>query len=213
VTRVVTHAGRRTSVRLEPVFWRALARLAARQGLRVGPFIGQVADSATSGNLTARLRALCMLAAERDRAARSAAGDRSALWRVVEAAPTPALLLGPETEILDANPAFDGWLAGARVRDLPLADVFRIRSALPFREVWRELHARRRAVTGIGLLRIAEGRVTAAEGTIVPLGAAGDADRTAAIAWISVRGAKAQRSGAAAPARQPSTTTSAESDG
>lgn len=213
VTRVVTHAGRRTSVRLEPVFWRALARLAARQGLRVGPFIGQVADSATSGNLTARLRALCMLEAERDRAARSAAGDRSALWRVVEAAPTPALLLGPETEILDCNPAFDAWLAGARVRDLPLAEVFRIRSARPFREVWQDLHPRGRAVTGIGLLRIAEGRVTAAEGTIVPLDAAGDSHRTAAIAWISLRGTKAQRSGAAVPARQPSTTTSAESGG
>jgi hypothetical protein len=99
------------------------------------------------------------------------------------------------------------------VRDLPLAEVFRIRTARPFREVWRELHARGRAATGIGLLRIAEGRVTAAEGTIVPLDAAGDTDRTAAIAWISLRGAKAQRSGAASPARQPSTTTSAESGG
>jgi len=210
-TRVVTHEGRRTSVRLEPVFWRALARIARRQGVRVGPLIGRIGER-HRGNLTARLRALCMLDAERRIAAAQADDSPASLLRVVRAAPVPALFIGPETQILDANAAFDGWLGTDTVRGLDLGELFQIRTAPRFRDIWAAVQRSGRPVGGIGLLYIAEGRVTAAEATLVPLPAAGD-DGSSAIVWISTRGHRARKPARGAPDAQPSSSTKDASGG
>ena len=57
VSRNVTVAGRRTSIRLEPVMWRALEQISARQGISVFEFCTRVQERRPGGNLTAGVRA------------------------------------------------------------------------------------------------------------------------------------------------------------
>jgi predicted DNA-binding ribbon-helix-helix protein len=57
VSRNVTVAGRRTSIRLEPVMWRALEQISARQNISVFEFCTRVHERRLGGNLTAGVRA------------------------------------------------------------------------------------------------------------------------------------------------------------
>lgn len=212
-TRVVTHEGRRTSVRLEPVFWRALTRMARMDGVRVGNLIGRIAQGYGGRNLTAHLRALCMLDAERRLASAPEGAGGEAILPVVRWAPTPALLLGADAEILEENAAFDVWLEAPKVRGLYLGEAFRIRAARPFRELWRSVQESGRPVGGIGLLRISQGRVTAAEGTIVPFGPPAGGAGTPAVVWISARGSRGRQEPRGGPRAHPSTSTSEVSGG
>lgn len=212
-TRVVTHAGQRTSVRLEPVFWRNLRRMAHREGLRVGNLIGRVRATSDSGNLTARLRALCMLEAEQLLASAKIDATPASLLRVVDTSPSPALLLGPDTEIVNTNTAFDSWLSPTRMRGLYLAEAFNIRTSRSFRDVWSGLRRSSEPVAGIGLLHISQGRVTAAEATFVPLTTSDFDTGLAAVVWITTRGSKSRKGDQTRPPSQPSTNTSDVSGG
>ncbi len=55
IKRSVRIAGHSTSISLEPVFWRELEDLAARQGCTLGELIARV-DAGRSGNLSSTLR-------------------------------------------------------------------------------------------------------------------------------------------------------------
>ena len=57
VSRNVTVAGKRTSVRLEPVMWRALEQISARQNISVYEFCTRVRQKREGGNFTAGIRA------------------------------------------------------------------------------------------------------------------------------------------------------------
>jgi predicted DNA-binding ribbon-helix-helix protein len=190
-TRVVTHEGQRTSVRLEPAFWRVLEEMAADQGVRVGRLIGRLADGRPTGNLTAHLRTVCLLEAQR----RRATGQLDDRWgdvsKLIHWAPTPALIAAGDTTILDQNPALDTWLGQPSLIGLTLTDAFRVRSRKPLRELWTTMQESGRPIAGLGLVRISAGRVQAAEATVVPTDRA--ADTRPAVVWLAVRGSRVTR--------------------
>ncbi|MFZ5609539.1 MAG: ribbon-helix-helix domain-containing protein [Pseudomonadota bacterium] len=55
VKRSVTIAGHRTSLSLEPVFWAALKRAAAEEGMSINALIAHI-DSGRPGNLSSAVR-------------------------------------------------------------------------------------------------------------------------------------------------------------
>lgn len=167
-TRVVTHCGRRTSVRLEPLFWTVLERMAADQGVRVGTLIGRLSENRGGGNLTAHLRAVCLLDAERRNAARWIDSRAAETGKLVQWAPSPALIVADDTTILDQNLALDSWLGQPSLIGQRLADAFRVRTRKPLRELWAAMKSSGRPIAGLGVVRISAGRVQAAEATVVP---------------------------------------------
>jgi predicted DNA-binding ribbon-helix-helix protein len=202
-TRVVTHRGRRTSVRLEPVFWTVLERMAAAQGVRVGTLVGRLAESHAGGNLTAHLRTVCLLDAER-RAADGWSDARAAgPGRLVQWAPSPALIVAGDTTILDQNTALERWLGQPSLIGQRLAEAFRVRTRKPLRELWAAMQSTGRPIAGLGVVRISAGRVQAAEATVVPTrpgtpaqddAQAGPAPQAgSAVVWLAVRGSRAAR--------------------
>ena len=48
-------AGHKTSISLEPEFWRALPRIAQRRGVSAGALVGEI-DQSRSGNLSSAIR-------------------------------------------------------------------------------------------------------------------------------------------------------------
>ncbi len=57
VSRNVRVVGRRTSVRLEPVMWQAMADISAREGITIFDFCSRARDARRGLNLTASIRA------------------------------------------------------------------------------------------------------------------------------------------------------------
>ena len=52
--------GHRTSIRLEPEMWSALAEIAATEGLRVNELVSKIANRARIGSLTSAVRVFIM---------------------------------------------------------------------------------------------------------------------------------------------------------
>ena len=74
ISRNITIAGRRTSVRLEPAMWEALHDICLREGLTVNEMCSRVAERRHGTSLTAALRVSILTyfrAATRDHEARS----------------------------------------------------------------------------------------------------------------------------------------------
>jgi predicted DNA-binding ribbon-helix-helix protein len=201
VTRVVTYADRRTSVRLEQPFWDALERMAARQGVRVGTLIGRIDREFRGKNLTAHLRTVCLLDCERQIAQTRLAADTAQTTRLLRWSPAPGLVLGPDARILEQNEACDTWLAETHLVGQRFADAFRIRTRQAFRDLWQRMQSTGRPITGVGLIRIAAGRVHAAEATVVPTPTEGAGETGPAFVWIAVR--QTRRHGPSAPAPDP----------
>ncbi len=57
VSRNVRVVGRRTSVRLEPVMWQAMADISAREGITIFDFCTRAHEANQGSNLTAAIRA------------------------------------------------------------------------------------------------------------------------------------------------------------
>lgn len=57
VSRNVRVVGRRTSVRLEPVMWQAMADISAREGITIFDFCSRAREAHLGSNLTACIRA------------------------------------------------------------------------------------------------------------------------------------------------------------
>lgn len=78
VSRNIVVAGRRTSMRLEPEMWRALAEIGGAEGLSLNDLCSEVAKSRGRSSLTSAVRVYA-LSYFRSRAARpAAAGERAA---------------------------------------------------------------------------------------------------------------------------------------
>lgn len=57
VSRNVRVVGRRTSVRLEPVMWQAMADISTREGITIFDFCSRAREAQPGSNLTACIRA------------------------------------------------------------------------------------------------------------------------------------------------------------
>lgn len=115
--RIVQHAGRRYSLKLDELSWQALEAIARAEKIRLNQLIARVAASNGDANLTAALRQLCLERAlqraqmlERELTAVSRLGRGMPISAVVEAMPAPCFALSQRHEVLRANGPAVGWI-------------------------------------------------------------------------------------------------------
>jgi len=108
--RIVQYRNRRYSIRLEPVFWRTLEFLAERHGLRLGRFIGELAEDYDGPNFASHLRVVCMTETERARAEASLRPSRVNVVDLILSCPSPGLVLSRYRTVLAFNPSFAQWI-------------------------------------------------------------------------------------------------------
>ena len=139
--RIVQYNNRRYSIRLEPVFWRALGDLASRSQQRLGRFVAELEATYQGKNFSSFLRVFCMLDAERGLAERQLGDGRASLVELVEACPSPGIILSHDRTIIACNPALTRWLGApdAPVVGSELTAVVQVRTRRSLNEVWQEM--------------------------------------------------------------------------
>lgn len=108
--RIVQYNKKRYSIRLEPVFWRALEAVASEHELKVGKFIGKLETIYEGPNFSSFLRVFCMVSAERQLASAEVDTHKDTLVSIINASPSPAALIAQDMTIVSSNNAFYSWL-------------------------------------------------------------------------------------------------------
>ena len=196
--RIVQYRKRRYSVRLEPIFWQTLDSLARRRGMRVGKFVGALAEDFGGKNFASYLRVLCMVEGERALAQANLAPSRNSLLSLLLSAYGPGLLLSGHRTVVAYNAAFQDWL-GREFRPNPgddLTEVMQVRTHRPLNELWLDLVAGKALSVEINVLHVRPGRVLAAPARLVAMPTSADGAFYAML-WISTR----RRGGIEAPRR------------
>jgi predicted DNA-binding ribbon-helix-helix protein len=192
--RIVQYHNRRYSVRLEPVFWRALERLAEQSDVRLGRYIADQAERCPGGNFSSFLRVHCMLNFEERLAEQHLETTHASLMAVVQSAPLPGLILSRYRSIIGANPAFLEWLGPVEVaiRGANLTTLIQVRTRLPLNEVWQKMLDGNLKGADARVLYVAPGRVNAAHANFVPIHVE-DGQEFYAIMWLAHTGARSQQ--------------------
>lgn len=184
--RIVQYRNRRYSIRLEPVFWRTLEFLAERHGVRLGRFVGQLAEDYAGPNFASHLRVVCMTETERARAEASLRPSRVNVVDLVLSCPSPGLVLSRYRTILAFNPSFARWLGPGNepATGADLTSVIQVRPRRPLNEVWLDMIAGKVPSADANVLHVAPGRATAASGRLIALPPQQD-DEFYAVMWLS----------------------------
>jgi predicted DNA-binding ribbon-helix-helix protein len=176
--RIIQHAGRRYSVKLDDLVWSNLESLAADANLRLNQLVSRIADSAGDGaNLTGALRQYCLDEAlkrikELERAAEDhkLAGGGVPVTLFADASPAPCLIVGGDHQIRRANQPACEWmgtteeaLAGKSVQHY-----FQIKAQAPLDEIVRQYGAGRLQVFSARLVYVRPGRLVVARAKICP---------------------------------------------
>ena len=169
--RIVHYRNKRYSVRLEPIYWQTLEVLAARQRLRLGRFVAELAERYEGPNFSSYLRVFCMLEGEQALARESLGPTHHGLLDVVTNCPNPGLILSRYRTVIAYNGAFGEWLGPTEVAIIgaELTNLVQVRTRRSLGEVWQDLVNGREAKAEAKLLYVAPGRVNAAQATIVAL--------------------------------------------
>jgi predicted DNA-binding ribbon-helix-helix protein len=170
--RILQLAGRRYSLRLEPVFWEALAAIAERRRMRLNRLVAELAEHrGGEESLASHLRSFCLLEHRRAALARATPVERTSLMSLVESAPAPGALLDAAQRILTVNEAFAAWLGRPRraLDGEPLLRHFRLRGERPFEALWAGLGREWHLPEPQRIINIEPGRVLAANARLVPL--------------------------------------------
>jgi len=176
--RILQHAGRRYSLKLDELVWEVLEQLASDAGLRLNELVARVAASAgDEAGLTNALRSHCIQAL-RDRLSRIAAevkaltlttrGVPAALY--AEACPAPCFLIGPEQLILDLNDPARRWMS-APVQTMVgkrIDHYLQIKSVPAIEEIIRQFRDGSRKVFGARVLHVRPGRLVMASANLCP---------------------------------------------
>lgn len=166
--RILQLDGKRYSLRLEHEFWAALEAIALRRKLRLNRLVADIASQrAGDSNLSSLLRVFCLGEMERAAAGRSLALDDASIIALVEAAPSPGLLLDIDQLVLAANGAFFHWSGIKRglLLQQKLAAHFRLQNASSFDDLWSQ-PIREEETRIVGIM---PGRVLAADAKLVPM--------------------------------------------
>lgn len=187
--RIVQFRNRRYSVRLEPVFWQALERQAERRGLRLGKYIGTLADAFDGPNFSSYLRVLCMLESERAQAQTGLPGHRAGLMDLVLTAFGPGLVLSRYRTVIAYNAGFLDWLGrdSRPTAGSDLTSVLQVRTRRPLNELWLDLIAGNIISADVNVLHVRPGRALAAPARFVALRTAAEGEFYAVL-WVSPRG-------------------------
>jgi predicted DNA-binding ribbon-helix-helix protein len=181
--RILQLEGKRYSLRLEHEFWAALEAIASRRKLRLNHLVAEIASHRPSeSNLSSTLRVFCLAEMERATAGRSLALEGASVTALIEAAPTPGLLVDADQIVLAANDSFLRWSGLTRPLLLrqKLATRFRVQGASSFDGLWsRPIKEEETRIVGI-----MPGRVLAAEATLVPMHSA--RGRRLCVVWVVV---------------------------
>ena len=201
--RIVQFRNRRFSVRLEPVFWRALEDLSERAGIRLGQYIANQADRCPGGNFSSFLRVHCMLSHEERIADAALGANYTSLLSVVRAAPVPGLILSRYRSIIGANAAFLEWLGpiDVTITGANLTTVIQVRTRQPLNDVWQRMLDGNEEEADARILYVAPGRVNAAKANFVAIHA-DQGKEFYAIMWLSAAAAKSQPVGTSHAAPQ-----------
>ncbi len=198
--RIVQYDNRRHSIRLEPVFWQALETQAERRGLRLGRYVGELAEAFAGPNFSSHLRVLCMLEHEQDLVQARLRPGRVSAVDLVLTAYGPGLVLSHYRTIIAYNAGFLDWLGRER-RPAPgseLTAVVQVRTRRPLNDIWLDLVAGTIVTAEVNILHVLPGRVLAAPARLIAIP---DSDSGAfyAVLWIST----GRRPGGERPARAP----------
>ena len=185
--RIVQHKNRRYSIRLEPVFWRSLEGLAERGDMRLGQFIGELANGYDGNNFASHLRVVCMVARERALAHFSLGPTVDSLLDVVDGCPSPGLLLSRDRTIVAGNRSFLSWLGQpeASLAGADLTSVIQVRTRRPLNDVWADLVQGRHSVADANVLHVAPGRAVAGTARLLALRPE-EGEEFYAVMWLSV---------------------------
>lgn len=117
--RVLQAEGRRYSIKLEQAYWDILEGLARARNIRLARLIDEIARASKGkSSLSAALRLCCLEAVAEAQGDTGGAGSKSAgsgggygasLENLINANPSPCLLLAQDGRILLANEAFQRW--------------------------------------------------------------------------------------------------------
>ncbi len=183
--RILQHAGRRYSLKLDQVVWETLEELAEDGGLRLNELVARVAQEAgDDAGLTNALRNYCLRELRRRLSERDAEvkaltltsrGVPAAL--LAQACPTPCFLIGKDQFILEANEPAHKWMsAPAPALVGKVVDHYlQIKSVPPIEEIVRQFRDGARRLFAARVLHLRPGRLVMARANLCP--AMIDADR------------------------------------
>jgi predicted DNA-binding ribbon-helix-helix protein len=176
--RIVQFEGRRYSVKLEPIWWERLEDLSQQQGLRLNQLIGHVARNATEEvNLTAAIRSYCLSRTleqlnrvEGELEERSLTNQGVPLGLIVDACPSPTLMVSHNQSIQRANQAAVQWLGidAAALIGRMIGHYIQIKSQIPLDKILQEFENGAHHVYHGRIVYLRPGRVVTARANICP---------------------------------------------
>jgi predicted DNA-binding ribbon-helix-helix protein len=176
--RIVQHAGRRYSVKLDEAVWEALETFAREQELRLNELVAAI-DRGREGqaSLTEAIRLYCLRRAlDRVRVLARRVEDQALtatgvpVGIIVDACPAPCLLVARDQTIRRANAAAQKWMgAGAdALAGRSLEHYLQIRGVPPLAEIMAAFGRGEQSVYPVRVVYLRPGRVVMARATLCP---------------------------------------------
>lgn len=176
--RIIQHAGRRYSVKLDDLVWNSLESLAAKADLRLNQLVSRVAERAGEGaNITGALRQYCLDEAlkrirelEREAEDRALSGGGVPITLFVEASPAPSLIVGGDHNIRRANAAACEWMGTTEEALIgkSVQHYFQIKAPRPLDEIAGHYEAGGLDVFNARIVYVRPGRLVVARAKICP---------------------------------------------
>lgn len=176
--RIIQHAGRRFSLKLDDTVWSNLEFLAAREGLRLNRLVARVADQAGAGaNVTGALRQYCLeRALERVKELERKAEDRALaaggvpVAVIADACPSPCLVVASDHRVLRANLAAREWMGASEEALIgkSVQHYFQIKSSASLEEIVKKYADGSLAVFSARIVYVRPGRLVVARANICP---------------------------------------------
>ncbi|WP_085900615.1 ribbon-helix-helix domain-containing protein [Kiloniella majae] len=167
--RIVQYNKKRYSIRLEPVFWRALEMVASDHDLKVGKFIGKLETIYQGPNFSSFLRVFCMISAERHLAAAEADTNKDTLLSIINASPSPAALIAQDMTIISSNNAFYNWIGEDKyaLEGSSINKLFQLRTRGLLQDNLKELLTAQIEHIDARIIRMIPGKVITAQARMV----------------------------------------------
>jgi predicted DNA-binding ribbon-helix-helix protein len=175
--RILQHAGRRYSVKLDPAVWQALEGFAEEREMRLNALVAEVDRGRGNASLTEALRLYCLQRALERIGALSRRVEELALMRIgvplgaiVDACPAPCLLVGHDQTIRRANAAAQRWMAATAeaLVGRSLEHYLQIRATRPLSEIMAAFGRGEQAAQPVRVVYLRPGRVIMARATLCP---------------------------------------------
>jgi len=176
--RILQHAGRRYSLKLDSIVWDVLEELARESGLRLNELVARIAqEGGDEGALTASLRLYCLREmrrrlSDRDQVIKDLTLTSHGVPTVLfaQACPAPCFLVGHDQLILDVNEPAQRWMSTEQqaLVGKNIGHYLQIKSVPPVDEIVRQFGDGVRRVFPARVLHLRPGRLVMARANICP---------------------------------------------